>query len=176
MNMKDIKTTESMIESFEIAVAEMKRTLTLLSLGKMLKGEVLALANELIENAKSLPGRENALHWGFDSPGNMPSDARVDFFYVPTYISTAMLIYAASNYPDEIQRIENFDSTLRNALYTSTLRSFEGHGYEGVGECMSIFNSVDTDKFVSDNPGFCPAFTALWNERYHKPDRANSKW
>ena len=54
----------------------------------------------LLNQAQPLKGRPEMFFLGLDDPRSMPSDARVDFFYRPTYIGAAIIIRAVLLYPD----------------------------------------------------------------------------
>ena len=49
--------------------------------------------------AEALPKNPAMRFWGLADPATMPSGARVDFFYRPTYIDTAFMMRAALDYP-----------------------------------------------------------------------------
>jgi hypothetical protein len=165
MTNENLNEEYDMVKDFITRQRAMRKELHMIAKGNFIKGELLAYVDVLLQTAKPVPGKQDAVSWGFDAPSNMPSDARVDFFYIPTYISSAILIYAAMNYPDEVKRFDAFNNILACALYTSTLRDFEGHGYEGRGECRAIFQSVGINKFLEEYPQVCPQFTNLWNQK-----------
>jgi len=165
MSNENLNKEYDMVADFLSRQRVMRHELHMIAKGNFIKGELLAYVDVLLQTAKPVPWKKDAVSWGFDAPGNMPSDARVDFFYIPTYISSAILIYAAMNYPEEVKRFDAFNAILGNALYTSTLRNFEGHGYDGRGECRAIFKSVGINKFLEEYPEICPQFTDLWNKK-----------
>ena len=79
----------------------------------------------LLSQAQPLKGRPEMFFLGLDDPRSMPSDARVDFFYRPTYIGAAIIIRAVLLYPDLLDAKaglrENYDTenekTLKNVMY-----------------------------------------------------------
>ena len=108
--------------------------------------------------------RSDMLFWGLDEPDSMPSDARVDFFYTPTYLATAFIIKATLIYPDLLES-EDVKNKLIKALLGSTARNFSGHGYESIDgkvDAMKIFIAAGTGTFISMHPYFCQEFTDLF--------------
>ena len=131
----------------------------------------------LLNQAQPLKGRPEMFFLGLDDPRSMPSDARVDFFYRPTYIGAAIIIRAVLLYPDLLDAkaglTENCDSedekTLKNVLPCllkgCTGRNFAGAGYEGlVGliETLTLFTSAGTSEFVEKYPNLCKPFSELY--------------
>lgn len=108
------------------------------------------------------------------APGTMPSDARVDFVYRPTYYAVAIMIKAAMRYPELIDASRKSEAriadgeTLRRTLSACMLGStgcgFMGHGYDdisGLVRTMEVFAMADTMGFITRYPELCPEFTEL---------------
>jgi hypothetical protein len=55
---------------------------------------------------------------GLAEPHEMPSDARVDYFYKPTYIATAFIIKAILLYPSLLNEATFLDSDLEFTVDT----------------------------------------------------------
>ena len=105
--------------------------------------------------------------WELVRPSEAPSDARVDYYYIPTYLSTAILMRANFDYPKVTDRIEGFMPAFRKALHTSTGRSFSGHGYEataGILEAMRIFSDGGAVRLLNDTT-LCPEFSTLLRDQ-----------
>ena len=97
----------------------------------------------------------------FDS-FNIPSDARVDFCYIPTYLCTASLIKAYLTDPAAFSAKEK--SALANGLKASCGRNLRGHGYEafkGQIEALNIFFKAGLREFIDLYPDLCPEFTQM---------------
>lgn len=95
---------------------------------------------------------------------NMPSDARVDFLFRPTYIAVATLTLFRQRYPEEAKNIMDFDTVLRRGMAFSLLRGFSGHGCEGtLGtiDAMNIFAKGKVCSFLLDNDICPPMLEAL---------------
>ena len=97
----------------------------------------------------------------FDSY-NIPSDARVEFCYLPTYLSTAVLMKAYLTDPESFTIKET--SALSSGLKMSTARKLTGHGYEGLKgqiESLNIFMKSGLNEFLDLHHGFCPEFSEM---------------
>lgn len=97
----------------------------------------------------------------FDSY-NIPSDARVDFCYIPTYICTAALMKAYLLKGDAFGLKEK--SALINGLKMSCAKNLRGHGYEalkGQIEALNLFMSSGLNEFLDRHPEMCPEFTEM---------------
>lgn len=104
--------------------------------------------------------------WVVSPTHDMPSDARVDFAFIPTTLACAALMIYRQRWPDKAAAIDHFDRTLADGLLFSTLRRFQGHGIEGndgVLRTMNIFALADVVHFVETNPSLCIPFTRLVN-------------
>nr|WP_295163250.1 hypothetical protein [uncultured Methanobrevibacter sp.] len=84
----------------------------------------------------------------FDSY-EIPSDARVDFCYVPTYICTAALMKAYLTSPDEFAEKEK--SALIDGLKMSCVKNLRGHGYDafkGQIDALKLFMNAGLNEFL----------------------------
>ena len=97
----------------------------------------------------------------FDSY-KIPSDARVDFCYMPTYICTAILMKAFMCDSDAFTIREM--SALSAGLKMSCARNLTGHGYEGLKgqiEALNIFMKAGLREFIDFHPDISPEFTGM---------------
>lgn len=97
----------------------------------------------------------------FDSY-EIPSDARVDFCYVPTYICTAALMKAYLTSPDEFTG--KAKSALEKGLENSCARKLRGHGYEafrGQIEALKLFMKAGLNEFLDLYSDLCPEFSEM---------------
>ncbi len=133
--------------------------------------EVYKYVTSLVDHAKPLPHNPEMYFLGLDEPGNMPSDARVDFFFMPTYIGTAIIIRAIMMFPEFME--DQFDlknkvplkCVLQGLLLGCTARSFMGSGFnatEGMLEAMKLFSSAYTKAFLETHPDICPVFSKIY--------------
>lgn len=90
----------------------------------------------------------------------IPSDARVDFVYHPTYICCQILIKAMlSGNPNK-----NIVPALQRGLEFSCSRRLMGHGIDGLRDQMrTIQDFIDSDimTILDYQPTLCPEFTAM---------------
>lgn len=92
----------------------------------------------------------------------IPSDARVDFCHMPTYISSAILMKAYMTDPSAFTLREK--SALSKGLKMSCARNLRGHGYEalkGQIEALNIFMKAGLREFIDLHPDLCPEFTQM---------------
>ena len=97
----------------------------------------------------------------FDSY-SIPSDARVDFCWIPTYLCTAVLMKACLTNPESFTQKEK--SALLEGLKISCARNLRGHGYEafkGQIDSLNIFIKAGLREFIDLYPEICPEFTEM---------------
>lgn len=84
--------------------------------------------------------------WCIPEDVRMPSDARVDFVYFPTYIALAWLCLVWRERRDIAVRIPGFDRGLRRAQHFASLRHLRGHGYDRNQECLEAIRLLAIGK------------------------------
>ena len=92
----------------------------------------------------------------------IPSDARVDFCYTPTYLCCAILMKACLSDSDSFTFKKK--AALAEGLKISTARNLAGHGYEGLKgqiEAVNIFIKGGLNEFLDLYPDLCPEFTGM---------------
>ena len=97
----------------------------------------------------------------FDSY-SIPSDARVEFCHLPTYLATATLMKAYMTDPESFTIKET--SALSKGLKMSTARNLTGHGYEGLKgqiEALNIFMKAGLNEFLDLHADLCPEFSEM---------------
>lgn len=95
----------------------------------------------------------------------IPSDARVDFCHMPTYICTAILMKAFMTDNSSFTLKEK--SALLNGLKMSCARNLMGDGYEslrGQIEALNIFMKAGLNEFMDLYPDFSPEFSEMINK------------
>lgn len=113
---------------------------------------------------------------GLAAPETMPSDARVDYFYRPTYIATAFMMKAVVLYPSLLNESTFLDSeldftvdtvkkTLSACMLACTGRDFDGAGVLRLKDCIRLFSDAGADEFLAKYPDLCPEFTQLYSEK-----------
>ena len=89
----------------------------------------------------------------------MPSDARIDFLYWPTYcITMAMMVGYMMNLNKEI---DGFDDCFKLGLEACTKRSFRGYTYEAEKDKIKVLNmfiQYGLFEFLRENKELCPQF------------------
>ena len=119
----------------------------------------------LLRQAEPLKKNPKMYFLGLDEPEKMPSDARVDFFYRPTYIATAIVMKAHMMLPG-LLKAKSDTMTFHGMLLGSTGRGFKGHGFDdlkGLIDTLSIFAEAGVAAFIRRYPDYCEEFTNLLN-------------
>ena len=107
---------------------------------------------------------------------SMPSDARVDYFYRPTYIATAYMMKAVLLYPSLVNEttfldsdldftVDTVKSTLAACMLGCTGREFDGAGVLPMKECVKIFEDAGATEFIDKYPDICPEFTEMYRTK-----------
>ena len=92
----------------------------------------------------------------------IPGDAVVEFIYMPTYISTAILMKAYMTDCESFTLKEK--SALSNGLKMSSTKNLYGHGYDGIKEqieALNIFMKAGLKEFIDLHSDLCPEFTEM---------------
>lgn len=93
---------------------------------------------------------------------HIPSDARVDFCYMPTYICCAILMKTLLKDDSKVSSREK--SALQNGLKISCSRNLTGHGYDSLSgqiEALKIFMKGGIREFMDLYHDFCPEFSEM---------------
>ena len=101
--------------------------------------------------------------FGFIMGKNVPSEARVDFVYTPTYIAAAIFMRELFNLEKGSEE-SSYIGILEKALAFCLGRGLRGHGYEaekGMLEAIDIFRKGGLKNFLATAPNICPEFHAM---------------
>lgn len=93
---------------------------------------------------------------------HMPSDARVEFIYMPTYTLAAYLIHCKMILKDLFTKDEELEEGFKGILLASTGRNMTGHGYEeldGLVDALEIFLEAPLKAFLDKYGSQYPEFT-----------------
>ena len=151
-------------EEFYNIVEKLRADLHTICNEKVSKEDICSYAEKLILQAKPLKKNPEMYFLGLDEPNKMPSDARVDYFYMPTYLGTAIIMKAVMAYPELQQKHSRI---IHGLMLGCTGRGFSGHGFDGLRgliETLRIFAEADCGEFISKYPKVCPEFTHLYME------------
>ena len=161
---------------FENIVGKLRYDLHLLKTEKCDEWSVYTYVYSLSRLAKPLANNPKMSFLGLDEPEKMPSDARVDFFYRPTYIATAFMMKAVLLYPSLMNEATFLDSdldftvdTVRNTLTSFMLactgREFDGAGVFRLADCIALFEEAGASEFLNKYSDICPDFAKLFVEK-----------
>jgi len=93
---------------------------------------------------------------------HMPSDARVEFIYMPTYTLAAYLIHCKMTLKEQFTQDEELETGFKGILLASTGRNMTGHGYEefdGLVDALEIFLEAPLKAFLTEHGKEYPEFT-----------------
>ena len=122
--------------------------------------EFKALLESFVVGQRDSLGRTKKGSWSIapDDDG-MPSDARVDFIFKPTYLVTAILTRALCDYPNIANSIPNFENALKKGMAFCSYRDLGGAGYDfekGQIEALTILSMGKVPWFLDKHKEFCP--------------------
>lgn len=99
---------------------------------------------------------------------HMPSDARVEFIYMPTYTLAAYLINCKMWLGDLFTKDEELEEGFKGILRACTGRNMTGHGYEeldGLVDALEIFLEAPLKAFL-DKYGTIPRIHEMRQKRH----------
>ena len=118
--------------------------------------DLKAFVRSLIENQ-----REKDRFWRVDGYWSLlpvgkhiPSDARIDFVYIPTYIAVSILTLFLKRFPEEALTIDGYIDSLHSGLYFASTKGLRGFRYEeesGTIEYLKMFSKSGVIKYVFEN-------------------------
>lgn len=154
-----------MTREFDQIIKKLNDDLTELASGKVNETEIISYVTQSVMSAKKIDGNPNMMFWGLDDPNNMPADARVDYFFMPSYIMVGIMVKSLLQIPDINEKVEGFSEVLSAGLLGATARAFAGAGYdtiEGYLDAIEVFIKADITKYLSLFPGICDLFTVTY--------------
>lgn len=163
------------ITEFVNIIGKMEGDLRLLCTEEVRSEDAYLYVSHLLSLAKPLEKCPGMYFMGLDEPSRMPSDARVDFFYMPTYIAAAIVIRVIMLHPElmegknvswkEEECAKHIKEVFPGLLLGCTGRGFMGHGFDGLQgmiEAMRVFVEAGTQDFVKRYPQMCGKFSEVF--------------
>ena len=92
---------------------------------------------------------------------HMPSDARVEYIYLPTYTLAAYLINCKMILKDLFTNDNELEQGFKQILLACTARNMTGHGYEeldGLVDALEIFLTAPLKAFLAEHGKEYPEF------------------
>ena len=124
------------------------------------KTELQQIIRELAEGFIEFPDVPDRKFYSLIPTTNAPSDNRVVYLYIPTYLACGIMIYATLKYP-ALMNGKTIRETFRRGLNGCTGRNFSGHGYDsivGFLDAMDIFSQARVMDFIKAFPELAPEF------------------
>ncbi len=133
---------------------------TLFSGRQYSKDEFAILLKSFVEGQRGSLGRTKEGSWSIiPNDDNMPTDARVEFIFLPTYLVTAILSRVMIDYPEIASTIPNYTVALQKGMLFCTYRNLYGHGYEadeGAAEALTILSMGKVPLLLERDNNLCP--------------------
>ena len=151
---------------------ELLRSLDEIREGDGLKEEMEAFLLRAVDDAHVSEEREEA-DWSYGDPGSMPSDARCEYAYKPTYLMTLAMINIINRFP-EFMDLARVRETLGFALNVCAGRRLRGHGYEAyetLCDNVLLFMRNGIVKFMKDWPLFNVRFEEVIRNALNQIER-----
>ena len=155
---------------------------TLFSEKKYSKDEFSSLLKSFVENQRGSLGRTKAGSWSIvPNDDRMPTDARVEFIFLPTYLVTAILSRVMIEYPEIASSIPNYSVALQRGMRFCSYRKLYGHGYEadeGAAEALTILSMGKVPLLLERDNNLCPellkAIQDVTEELQHRLKKNNA--
>ena len=176
------------ISEFRKIITKLEDDLEALCNESIVDSDIYEYVYRLASYARPLKSDPKMCFFGLDEPENMPGDARVDFFYRPTYLGAAIIIRSVLLHPELLERAQVrlcCQKALPGILLACTGRGFSGHGYDGlrgVIETLTVFTKAGTAQFVEKYPDICNEFSDLYTssmnmiEERVRTDTVKNEW
>ncbi|WP_409967485.1 leucine-rich repeat domain-containing protein [Bengtsoniella intestinalis] len=161
--------TEVNCQEMQTIVTKLKMDFQTLIQEDVSKEGCMDYAQSVVATGLPLPKDPTMTFWGLQDPRSMPSDARVEFFYMPTYYTVAMLIYMLEQGCIDKESIPEFETVFCGGLKACAGRHMMGHGYEsteGLLDALEIFQAAGAFAFCKKHPNTCPTFVECLLDGY----------
>lgn len=176
MNCTFYRPATTNLKEFENIIGKLDHDLHLLKTQKHDEWSIYTYFYSLTRHAQPLERNPAMRFFGLAAPESMPSDARVDYVYRPTYIATAFMMKSVLLYPSLMNEATFLSSelgftvgtvkeTLSACMLACTGREFDGAGVLWLKDCVKLFSNAGADEFLKQYPELCPEFTELYRER-----------
>lgn len=144
------------IDTMSHLVDEMKQVLAGLDAGEIpnqanyTKQDLLHYCKSLVKGQRGNIGRTKQGSWSVaPNDEGMPSDARVDFIFTPTYVAVATLSRTLQDHPTIAIQIPGFFNSLKRGMLFCTYRELQGHGYEAIDGILDAIMILSIGKVPS---------------------------
>jgi len=161
-----------------LMLEDMKDTLVAIDAGEIPNNidytisELLKYCQTIIDGQREELGVTKAGSWSVaPNDDSMPSDARVEFIFEPTYIAVSILCRVLLDHPWIAIQITGFVDSLKKGLKFCTYRELRGHGYEdidGMLDALMILTMGKVPVLLEKSPDFCPELHLIFQsiEKY----------
>lgn len=129
--------------------------------GKITEEAVISYIKSLIKEQDEMG------FWGFVNPREVEADIRVYYFYEPTYIAVATIMFYWCSHKGKVTEIEGFEEALKKGLGAAIGRAFKGSGYDevrGIAQALKYLAYGNVDTFTKEYPEVWLPFTKQFKE------------
>lgn len=155
-------------------IAEMKEVLTAIDAGEIPNQtdysaqDLVNYCTSLVKGQRRNLGRTKPGSWAVaPNDDEMSSDARVDFIFVPTYVTVATLSRILHDFPWIAIQVPGFYRSLKSGLKFCTYRELRGSGYEaidGILDAIMILAIGKVPALLEVAPQFSPKLRKVFEE------------
>lgn len=134
--------------------------------GNVPEADAESYVRRLMVQPRYFGKEKKLLLWAMGEPSDMPSDAREEFIYQPTYLAAGIIVYSIQHYKT-VRNIPGLFPFLHDALDGCLGRGFGGHGYEyadGLIDTMNIFADCNMGAFLETYPELNAEFKHAFDE------------
>ena len=148
--------------------------------------DFVGYCRSLVENQRESLGRTKPGSWSVAvNDDHMPSDARCDFIFRPTYAAVSALTWLVNRHPGSIEEIPRLLQSVRSGLRFCEYRGLEGHGYGGENDsyvALRLLCLGDVPGLLKLNPTLAPRLRAILHMKRREAEmlvlgvRESSSW
>lgn len=156
---------ENDLSAFQDTVKGFHQRLTLLRCARNTRhaptdAQIEAFTQYLVENQRDNP----ELHfghgsWAIPEDTAMPSDAAIDFAFVPSYMAIAWLVLVKDRYPRIAKNVEGVDKAIRRGMRFIFIKNLKGSGYDSNRDLLKAVEYLSLGtvfSFISDHQSMYP--------------------
>lgn len=128
--------------------------------------QIASFTKYLVENQRNdmREFRFSPGSWVIPRDPAMPSDARVDFAYFPTYIAIAWLCLVKEEHPAAVRHVQGLERALQKGFRFASGRHLYGHGHDASQELLKAVRVLSLGKafsLIREWPELSPRFSQV---------------
>lgn len=99
-----------------------------------------------------------------EGAASAPSDAKVYFLDMPSYLLLSFLVYLKNNHSEIVKTLPGINEVIKKGLSFAAARDLHGHGFDSNDDmirAIKVFHKGGVLQFVSENPNISPEFIKM---------------